>query len=409
MQKPHWMRSAVIYEINPRAFSPEGTLAGIRQRLDHIEQLGVTVLWLMPVQPTGIEGRKGPLGSPYSIRDYEAIDPSFGSPDELRELIQDIHARGMRIILDVVLNHAARDNTLLGEHPDFFRREEAGRLVSSEAAWTDVAALDYNNPELRLYMASLLERLRDSFGFDGFRCDIAHYVPVSFWREARARLGPETFLLAEAEEPDLLRGDTFDAGYAWKFFHTLNSIFTEGAAATRLREVWEHRRSLVPRDAIELRFTDNHDETRAIVRLGERASLAASAIVFLLDGIPLLYNGQEIGDTAESGPPALFDRVPIFWGNAERRPDFLRFYRQIIHLRRAHSALQQGDVIWTFNTDPGRIVSFIREGDRQEFFIAVNCSNRPFDGHIDGGVAPVRLGPYGVLVRERKWGRMLEI
>jgi len=178
-------------------------------------------------------------------------------------------------------------------------------------------------------------------------------------------------------------------------------VFTEGASAVRLREVWGRRHGK------ELLFTDNHDETRAIVRLGESATLAASAIVFLLDGIPLLYNGQEIGDTAESGPPALFDRVPIYWGNAERRPDFLKFYRQLIHLRRAHSALHSGDVIWTHNTGADRVVSFLREGDNQEFLIAINCSNRPFDGNVDGGTQPVSLAPYGILVRERKWGILL--
>jgi cyclomaltodextrinase / maltogenic alpha-amylase / neopullulanase len=408
MRKPQWVRSAVLYEINPRTFSSAGNLVGIRQQLDHLQQLGATVLWLMPIQPCGMEGRKGTLGSPYSIRDYYAIDPTFGNDAECRELVDAVHARGMRVILDVVLNHASRDCVLAGTNPEFFRRDADGKPVSSESAWSDVIAFDYSNPDLREYMFALLLHYRDRYGFDGFRCDIAHYIPVDFWDEARQRLGPDVFLLAEAEEPSLLR-NAFDASYAWKFFHTLNSVFTEGASATRLRETWEQRRTQLPEGALEMRFTDNHDETRAIVRLGERATLAASAIVFLLDGIPLLYNGQEIGDTAESGPPALFDRVPIYWGNSERRPDFLRFYRQLIHLRRAHSALQQGSVEWTFNTDAGRVVSFFREGDQQEFLVTVNCSNRPFDGHVDGASSPVSLGPFGVLVRERKWGRMLEI
>ncbi len=408
MRKPQWMRSAVVYEINPRTFSPEGTFEGIRARLDHLEQLGATVLWIMPIQPTGLNQRKGPLGSPYSIRDYYAIDPAYGAQQDCINLIQDAHDRGMRVILDVVLNHAACDSNLLATHPGFFRKDSKGKAVSSEAAWTDVIAFDYANPALREYMFGLLDYFRTTFGFDGFRCDIAHYIPLDFWDEARKRLGRETLLIAEAEESALLE-NAFDAGYAWKFFHTLNAVFTEGAPATKLRETWEQRRTSLPEDALEMRFTDNHDETRAIVRLGERAALAASAIVFLLDGIPLLYNGQEIGDTAESGPPALFDRVPIYWGNAERRPDFLRFYRQLIHLRRAHSALQQGDVTWIFNTEAGRVASFVREGSQQEFMITVNCSNRPFAGHVDGGSGPIALAPYGVLVRERKWGKMLEI
>jgi glycosidase len=153
-----------------------------------------------------------------------------------------------------------------------------------------------------------------------------------------------------------------------------------------------------------LRFTDNHDETRAIVRLGEPASIAASAITLLLDGIPLIYNGQEIGDTAESGPPALFDRVPIYWGNAARRPDFFKVYQRLIHLRRVHSALHAGEVVWLDNTGADRVVTFLREGENQEFLVAVNCSNRRFEGNVEGGTQPLSLASYGILVRERRWG-----
>jgi cyclomaltodextrinase len=409
MPKPSWVRSAVIYEVNPRAFSPTGTFLGIQERLDHLEQLGVTVLWIMPIHPTGLQGRKGPLGSPYSVRDYFAIDPAYGTLEDFRGLVQSAHERNMRVILDIVANHTALDSTLFAEHPGYFRRDPlTGQPVSSERGWTDVIALDYTNQELREYMQGVLEYWIREAGLDGFRCGIAGYVPRDFWEEARNRLGPDVLLLAEAEEPALLES-AFDAGYAWKFFHALNSVFTEGMSATRLREIWTQRRALLTEGALEMRFTDNHDETRAIVRLGERASLAASTIVFLLDGIPLLYNGQEIGDTAESGPPALFERVPIYWRNVERRPDFGRFYKQLVHLRRAHSALQQGDVMWTSNTDAGRIVSFVREGNNQEFLVVVNCSSRPFQGHVDGGQGPISLGPHGVLVRERKWGKMLEL
>jgi cyclomaltodextrinase len=409
MPKPSWVRSAVLYEVNPRAFSPNGTFAGMRERLEDLQELGATVLWIMPIHPTGVQGRKGPLGSPYSVRDYFAVDPAYGSLEDFRNFVRAAHERNMRVILDIVANHTSLDSTLWHEHPEYFKKDpDTKKPVSSEPGWGDVIALDYTNQALREYMFGVLEYWIREAELDGFRCDIAGYVPGDFWDEARLRLGPEVFLLAEAEEPALLES-AFDAGYAWKFFHAMNAVFTEGTSATRLREVWTQRRGLLRDDALEMRFTDNHDETRAIVRLGERATLAASAIVFLLDGIPLLYNGQEIGDTSESGPPALFDRVPIFWGNAERRPDFGRFYRQLVHLRRAHSALQQGDVLWTSNTDAGRIVSFVREGNNQEFLVVVNCSNRVFQGHVDGGQGPISLGPYGVLVRERKWGKMLEL
>jgi glycosidase len=406
MQQPQWMRSAVIYEINPRAFSPTGDFEGIRQKLDYLQQLGVTVLWLMPLHPTGVLHRKGPLGSPYSARDYYAIDPAYGTSKDLKRLTAEAQVRGLRTILDIAANHTACDAVLLEQHPDFYRRDTGGNPISSEEAWNDVYALDYSNPDLRQYMLRMFQHWIAEYGFSGFRCDIAHYVPKSFWKELRDAAGPDILLIAEAEDPELLK-DAFNAGYAWKFFHALNAVFTEGVSATRLREVWDLRKKALPPYGSEMRFTDNHDETRAIVRLGERASLAASAINFLLDGIPLLYNGQEIGAAAESGPPALFDRVPIYWAAEERRPDFVRFYRQLIHLRRAHSALHSGDVVWTFNTGADRVVSFLREGDNQEFLIVVNCSNRPFDGHVDGSPQAVSLAPFGILVRERKWGVLL--
>ena len=403
MSKPQWMRSAVIYEINPRAFSPTGDFDGIRQRLDHLEQLGVSVLWLMPIHPTGIAKRKGPLGSPYSVRDYYTIDPAYGTPDDLKRLITEAHSRGFHVILDIVANHTACDALLLETHPEFYRRNRVGEPISAAADWSDVLALDYTNVDLRRYMRDLLRHWIDEFGFDGFRCDIAGYLPLDFWNEVRDELGPAILMIAEAENAALVE-HAFDAGYGWKFFHALNAVFTEGASATRLREVWQQ--SLLTK---EMRFTDNHDETRAIVRLGERATLAASAIVFLLDGLPLLYNGQEIGDTTESAPPALFDRLPIYWDNVQRRPHFLNFYQQLIRLRRAHSAFHDGEVVWTYNTAADRIVSFIREGDNQEFLVVVNCSNRPFDGHVDGSAQSVALAPFGVLVRERKWGVLLAL
>ena len=408
MSKPWWIQSAVLYETNTRAFSPGGNFQGVLDRLPELQELGVTVLWLMPVHCTGQTGRKGPLGSPYAARDFYSIDPAYGTAEDLRRLVDEAHKLDLRMILDVVPNHTSLDSVLFHEHPEWFRRGEDGRPLSSEPGWDDVVALDYSQDAVREYMSTALAYWLTEFEFDGLRCDIAHYVPTDFWKELRRRVGPDVFLLAESEQPELLEAG-FDAGYSWKLFHAVNHIFTDGMPATRLREKWERQRQAMPEGALLMRFTDNHDETRAIVRLGERATLAASALMFLLDGIPLLYNGQEVGDTTESAPPALFDRVPIYWGNGDRRPEFLQFYRQLIHLRRAHSALQQGEVIWTFNTDAARIVSFVREGGNQEFLVAINCSNRPFAGHLDGGNAPVSLGPYGVLVRERKWGKMLEI
>ena len=403
---PEWVHAGVIYEINPRTFSSTGEFRAIRERLDALVDLGVNILWLMPFHPAGIVARKGSLGSPYSIRDYYAVDPLHGSMDDLQALVDQAHAKGLKLILDIVANHTSRDSVLATQHPEYFHRDEQGLILSADPDWSDTAWLDYSRAEVRRYMKDLLRHWVD-FGFDGFRCDVAHYVPEDFWHEVRAALGADVFLLAESENPALVDGP-FDALYAWPFFKAMNAVFTDGVSATRIREVCEKRREELD-EALELRFTENHDENRAMVRLGERAAQAAAVLVFTLDGIPMLYNGQEVGDTTESGPPALFERVPVYWGSGARRPSLYGFYQQLIRLRRSHSALRQGELEWTLNSDAGRVVSFLRRGNNQEFLVTVNCSNRTFQGHVDGSPLPVSLKPWGARVTERRWGRMLEI
>ena len=250
-----------------------------------------------------------------------------------------------------------------------------GAIVSPEPEWTDVAALEYSSAALRRYMTEMLCYWLREFDLDGFRCDVAGMVPTDFWDEARPaldRVKPELFMLAEWHSADLLTR-AFDVDYAWPFHKALNAVFMDGAPATRLRDVWLEERAALPAGALELRFSDNHDEKRAIARFGERGALAASVLMFTLDGVPLLYNGQEVGDTTESGAPALFERLPIFWANEVRRPAFRLFYQKLIALRKANVELQQGPVEWVDGPDADRVVRF----RRGKFGVAINCSNRP--------------------------------
>ena len=380
---PDWIRDAVVYEVNPRAFSPRGDFAGITARLDQLRELGASVLWLMPVHEVGRERRKGRLGSPYSVRDYFSIDPAYGQPEDLRRLVREAHARGLKVILDVVLNHTAWDNPLL-RRPGFHTRDAQGRVVSPEPDWSDVADLDYGNPEVRAYVLGVLRRWLKDYDLDGFRCDVAWLVPADFWEEARRELEPlkpGLFLLAEADEPALVR-QAFDADYAWPFFHALDDVIWGQRPATALRAEWEREQARRPPGALRLRFSDNHDERRAVARLGERGAQAAAALVFTLDGLPLVYNGQEIGDTAESGAPALFERLPILWEMAQRRPEVRPFFHDLIALRAQSPALRRGSVEWLDNDDPARVVSYVRSGEGQELLVAINLSNRPFGGAV---------------------------
>ena len=378
-----WIRDAVVYEIFPRAFSPEGNFNGITAKLDQLKDLGVTILWLMPIHQIGQEKKKGTIGSPYAVRDYYSINPDYGTKEDLRRLITEAHRRGLKVVIDVVANHTSWDSVMMKD-PGFYKRDARGKIIFPYD-WSDVAWLDYGNPQLRTYMIAMLKYWIREFALDGFRCDVAGEVPVDFWERARTEIEKtkqDIVMLAESSKPDLLV-KAFDLDYAWPLHSTLNEVLIGNAPASAIRGVWEQERVKFPRGAIHMTFSDNHDERRAIARFGERGALAASMLVFTLDGVPLLYNGMEVGDTTESGAPALFEKLPIFWGIAERRGQFPMFYRQIISLRRDHPALRYGETEWVRNSDERRVVSFLRRDGNEELLITINLSNRPFAGLVE--------------------------
>ena len=380
---PDWIHDAVVYVIYPRAISPHGDFNGVTAQLDRLKELGVTILWLMPIHPVGQERRKGTLGSPYAVRDYYAVNPDYGTPQDLKRLVSEAHRRGMKVIIDIVANHTSWDSVLM-KTPEFYTRDAAGKIVPPVADWADVADLDYANPNLRRYMTDVLKFWLREYDLDGFRCDVAGMVPTDFWEQARVeleRVKPDIVMLAEWHEPELLV-KAFDFDYAWPFHGALTDVLQGRKPARALRASWEEERAKYPRGSLHMRFSDNHDERRAIARFGEPAALAASLLMFTLDGVPMLYNGMEVGDTTESGAPALFERLPVFWQIAERRREFPRFYRQVIALRKAHPALRRGETIWLDNSDEARVVTYARRDAGEEILVAINFSNQPFGGTV---------------------------
>jgi cyclomaltodextrinase / maltogenic alpha-amylase / neopullulanase len=378
-----WVRDGVIYQIFPRNFSSAGNFNAITTQLDRLKDLGVTILWLMPIHPLGQEKKKGSIGSPYAVRDYYAINPDYGTTDDLKRLVTEAHKRRLKVIIDIVANHTSWDSVLM-KHPEWYKHDAKGN-ITYPYDWYDIAALNYANPELRRYMTEMLKYWIRDFDLDGFRCDVAGEVPTDFWESARAELDkikPDIFMLAEAHKPDL-EVKAFELDYSWPLHSALTDVLQGRAPAMDLRAAWEREFREWPRGALHLRFSDNHDERRAIARFGEPAALAASAMMFTLDGVPLIYNGMEVGDTTESGAPALFEKLPIFWPIAERRPEFPRFYKQIIALRREHQTLREGSMEWLRNSDESRVVSYARRTSDEEILVAINFSNRPFVGSIE--------------------------
>ncbi len=377
-----WVRDGVIYEIFPRAFSPQGNFNGVTARLDDLKALGVNILWLMPIHPIGQEKKKGTIGSPYAVRDYYGINPDYGTKEDFKKLISEAHRRGMKVIIDIVANHTSWDSVMM-KWPEFYEHDARGQITYPHD-WYYVAKLNYRNPKLREYMTEMLKYWIREFDLDGFRCDVAEDVPTDFWETARAELDkikPDIFMLAEGHKPEL-EVKAFDLDYSWPLHTALTNVLQGRGRAIDLSEQWEKEFKEWPRGSLHMRFSDNHDERRALARFGEPGALAASALMFTLDGAPLLYNGMEVGDTTESGAPALFEKLPVFWPIAERRPEFPRFYKQMIALRRASNALRRGSVQWLRNSDESRVLTYIRRTADEEVLVAVNFSNQPFAGSV---------------------------
>ncbi|MDE7128792.1 MAG: alpha-amylase, partial [Alistipes sp.] len=301
MIHPHWSYSAVLYEMNVRQLTAEGTLRAAMGRLEFLRELGVDVVWLMPVYPIGMEGRKGSLGSYYSVADYEAVNPELGDMADFDAFVGRAHALGMKVILDWVANHTARDARWIGEKPaDWYERDENGS-PRVPWDWTDTAKLNFSNREVWRAQIAAMRFWVEHHAVDGFRCDMAMLVPIEFWQEAAAELRSvreDLFLLAEAEEDNLF-DRAFDASYQWGV-HNLMCAVAKGT-----RRVWDLRNALYadlsryPAEAMRMSFTSNHDENSwsgsEFERFGDALEVMTAFTFLMPKTIPLIYTGQEVG------------------------------------------------------------------------------------------------------------------
>ena len=383
---PAWMDQAIFYEIFPRAFSQSGTLNGVTAKLDDLQNLGVTVLWLMPIHPIGKVKKMGSYGSVYAVQDYFAVNPDLGTKDDLKHLVEGAHQRHMRVILDEVPDHTAWDSVMM-THPEFYQHDARGNIISPHG-WNDVAGLNYSNPGLRHYMTGVFTYWLKTFDVDGFRCDDAADVPTSFWDETRTALDairPDTLMLAEASKPDMMV-HAFDIDYAWPLLDTLDEVIVRGKPASLIQGQIEAQSRRFPAGTWHMLISDDHDVQRATVRYGAEAALAASAMVFTLPGAPLLYNGMEVGDATPSTGPALFEKVPIFWSPLRR--DFPEFYHTILPLRENSPALRHGDLVWLHNSEEAHVVTYLRSTPEQTMLIAVNLGSSTFTGTVEAQAGP---------------------
>jgi glycosidase len=375
------LEGASIYQVWMRAFTPDGTLQAAAKKLPHIAGLGASIVYLSPLQAASSVGGKEKgwgLPGPYGIQDYDRLDPEYGTETDLKAFTAKAHDLGLKVVMDVVLYHMAIDNPLV-QRPGFAMRNSAGKLVLGN--WGRPRP-DFDNPAVRDYFAQNLVRWVRDDGVDGFRCDVASGVPVSFWEQARATLdkvNSKAILLAEGEMPDH-QLNAFDISYNFSCLKQLQSILTAGEPAIRIRENWERQRAIWPHGARLTYSSDNHDQQRATVSFGERASWAASVLSFTMDGVPFLYNGQEIGDTTQTSYPA---RRPIEWSNGKKQQDLLARYRKLFQLHREKAALRSGELIWVNNSAPDSLLTFLRRSGDERILVVANLSNRQTPVTVD--------------------------
>lgn len=311
---PDWIRGGVLYSLYPRAFTPQGTLDAARARLPEIRALGADAVWLLPIHPIGLSHRKGSQGSPYAIRDYRGVHPDLGTEADLRRFVDDAHQLGLRVIIDLVINHAAWDHPLAEREPGVFVRDGVGRPTRRVAGWQDVVDWNYEHPAVPEHLLEAIGHWVGDVGIDGYRCDVAGMVPGWFWARVRERLlalKPDHYLLAEWDDPELHRV-AFHSTYDWGLFRRLKALARNRFPAARLAHVLAERHAGFPPGAEPLRFVENHDEGPSTRRFGPLCA-ALNVFVALSGGIWLLYNGQEVGQRRR---PSLFEREPIDW----RRP-----------------------------------------------------------------------------------------
>ncbi|MCS6988650.1 MAG: alpha-amylase family glycosyl hydrolase [Chloroherpetonaceae bacterium] len=388
---PDWIKSAVIYEVFLRNFSSDGTFKAAEERLESLKQLGATVVWLMPIHPIGKLKRKGSLGSPYSVKDYFDVNSEHGTKEDFKRFVHAAHALELKVVMDFVGNHTAWDCPLVQERPDFYAKDKKGNIVSPNDQWTDVAQLDYKNPDVRAYFANALKTWVKEFDVDGFRCDVAEAIPSDFWQATIAELRqikPDLLMLAESTLPEH-HVVGFDLTYSWNVHGALLDIVKGKKPAHYLDEVLENEEKVFAKHSLRLRFNSNHDlalEHGPPVEAfgGSDGAKATATLVFTMGGygtirsVPLLYNGDDIGYSKRI---SLFEKDPIDW-NAPRAEEFRTFYRNLIWLRKTHPALVHGAMEKVKSSNDEAIYAFIRSTAEDKVLVVVNLRNAPFTGYL---------------------------
>jgi 1,4-alpha-glucan branching enzyme len=392
LENAEWTKNAVLYQINTRQFTKEGTFKAAQKELPRLKALGVDILWIMPIHPIGEKNRKGTLGSPYSVKDYYAVNPEFGTLEEFKAFVKAAHDQDMKVIIDWVANHTAWDNKLATEHPEYYEKDWQGDFRPTPwQDWSDIIDLDWSKPGVRQHVGEAMEYWMREADIDGYRADVAGFVPIDFWNKVRGRLNKikPVFMLAEWKTPEMHRA-AFDASYAWDWHNSARDIARGKANATALYGFWGEQESTWPKEAMRMPYIENHDSNAWEGTQYENFGAALPAMIalsFASDGIPLIHNGQEACNKKRL---AFFEKDAIDWGQAEGC-DLDELFVQLIAFKKANPALWNGK--WGAqmqkldNDAPQQIFSFVRQKGGNKVTGIFNLSARSANFKITSALA----------------------
>lgn len=378
-KSPGWAHTTNIYEVNTRQYTAEGTFNAFSKEMPRLKEMGVQTLWFMPITPIAQKNKKGSLGSPYACSDYTSVNPEFGTLDDFKNLVKDAHAQGFKVIIDWVANHTGWDHVWTKQYPEYYLRDTATGDFKKASGMDDIIELDYKNPALRKAMVEAMQYWVKETDIDGFRCDLAAWVEVDFWQEARPQVDSikHLFWLGEFDElenPDY--GKVFDASYTWTWMHKTRDFYQNRLPLNILDSLLQ-RYSNIGDGSMRAWFTTNHDENSWNgTEYDKYGKMAKALAVFSAtwNGIPLLYSGQELPNLKKL---EFFEKDAIAWTGKYELQDF---YKTLLSLHSGHPALRAGDsqvVTYRLKTSSDEhIMAYLRKNGGKEVLVVLNLSDK---------------------------------
>ncbi|RNA61834.1 1,4-alpha-glucan branching protein [Chryseobacterium nematophagum] len=385
MELPNeWKHTTNIYEVNVRQYTQEGTFKAFEKEMPRLKSMGIKTLWFMPITPIAQENKKGSLGSPYAAADYTSVNPELGTLDDFKHLVKEAHKLGFKVIIDWVANHTGWDHVWIKQHPEFYLKDPDGQFHKA-SGMDDIIELDYKNQEMRMKMIEAMKFWVREADIDGFRCDLAAWVEVDFWEQARPQvetLKPLFWLgeYDELENPDY--GKVFDASYSWRWMHKSADYYKNNESLQGLKDLLMEY-SNIGDTSMRAWFTTNHDENSWNGTEYEKyGAITKPMAVFSItwNGVPLLYSGQELPNLKRL---EFFEKDPIEWGNTYQVADF---YKTLLNLKESNPALRGGDTnvkTYFLNTTANdKILAYIRKNGKNEVLVVLNMSKDPVNFSI---------------------------